>query len=133
MVHSPVDPDSDRREAMIASTRPSAGGTSLVGRGPTIRAASAAVFVATCTLALCATGSASGATRGRLAELSSDSSGLTYVASTACDVTASPCVTSPTEPVARFGLCELPRIRVAASPNCMAQVVIARIGGLYGP
>jgi hypothetical protein len=71
--------------------------------------------------------------RAKAAELSADSSCLIYADASANEVTASPCVTSPAAPVARFGVLELPVVASVVHVRCVAEVIIARIGGRYGP
>lgn len=55
-------------------------------------------------------------------------------APTVCvDVTACPEVTSPEATVARFSVLPLPLIATIVNLRVARDVVVARIGGLYGP
>jgi len=112
-----------------ARTEPFNSGTA---SGAVFGLAPAALIVAPCLLTLCLTSAAPQA-RGKAAELSADGSTLCYADPTCNDVTAGPNVTSPVAPVARFGICELPLLADLVQVRCVAAVVIARIGGLYGP
>jgi len=49
------------------------------------------------------------------------------------DVTAGPEVTSPTASVARFSILPLPLIAAVVDARGVRKVLVARIGGLYGP
>ena len=58
---------------------------------------------------------------------------LTYAAAVANDVTPAPMVTSPSATVASFAVRELPLVASVVQVRCVDVVVLARIGGLYGP
>jgi len=58
---------------------------------------------------------------------------LTVAPTASFDITACPKVTSPSASVARFSLGPLPSVAAVVAPRCRRGVVLARIGGLYGP
>ncbi len=49
------------------------------------------------------------------------------------DVTAGPEVTCPSACVARFSILPLPLIATVVDSRCVREVLVSRIGGLYGP
>ena len=49
------------------------------------------------------------------------------------DFTAGPEAASPTASVARFSILPLPIIATVVDPRCVREVLVSRIGGLYGP
>lgn len=60
--------------------------------------------------------------------------GCWIAAPTVCaDVTACPAVTSPGATVARFSVFPLSMIATVVDVRAARDVVVARIGGLYGP
>ncbi len=92
------------------------------------------VFAATVIL-LSASASSFGHERGRSF---SDDVGVADVcwaaAPTVCaDVTACPAVTSPEATVARFSILSLSMIATVVDVRVARDILVARIGGLYGP
>ena len=58
---------------------------------------------------------------------------LTSPSTASVDFTAGPEVTSPTASVARFSILPLPVIATVVDVRCVREVLVSRIGGLYGP
>lgn len=52
---------------------------------------------------------------------------------TSADLTASPCVTTPTASVAGFSVWPLPNVAAVVDVLRLHTLTTARIGGLYGP
>lgn len=89
--------------------------------------------LAPCALVVFLTSSPADGRTKNSAQLTAGASTLTYGASAADEVSPGPCVTTPSAPVACFGICEIPRLASLVQVRCVAEVVLARIGGLYGP
>ena len=58
---------------------------------------------------------------------------LTSPSTAPVEVTAGPEVTSPTANVARFSILPLPIIAAVVDARGVREVLVSRIGGLYGP
>jgi hypothetical protein len=101
-------------------------------RGSTAVASTLAALAPCALLVVLASGTVDARTKGST-EISASAGPLTYAAATADEVSPGPCVTTPSAPVASFGVCEIPRLASLVTVRCVAEVVIARIGGLYGP
>lgn len=104
--------------------RPTGGGSAL---------ASILAAMAPCAIMVILTGNPADARCKSSLEISSATTPLTFAAAIADEVSPGPCVTTPSAPVACFGICELSRLASLVQVRCVAEVIIARIGGLYGP
>lgn len=58
---------------------------------------------------------------------------LSSLSNAPVEVTAGPEVTSPTASVARFSILPLPIIAAVVDARGVREILVSRIGGLYGP